>query len=853
MVVNHPPFPGSTTFSDFIAATDAIGTGVVFLDTWEQTFTGGGIYYLWSYLSDPPVRGYNYDSAAVSIHYNVTQSHPILNPFGPGDIVVLENSTFWHDHAWFDLYAGQNGTVIAQAGTSTAGNLGQGIAVDNRVNNRHVLLSLHGASSFVTPNDWSPEGIDIFLNAVDWAKGTPCSPFLAADFGLEVNPPVGLWSETFQVSIRARNVGSAAGNYTATLYVDDWLETQQTVSLLSGETKVVTLNVTRDPVGTYRVSVGPHTTTFRVRPPTVTIQAADLNGTALPGGTILVGLGNSLVDMGGTDGNGTLIFDSPAGSHGQYWVVLQAYDIGTEGLHYFLAENLSVENDLVVSFLPMANATARLDATMEGVVAGQEGVVYLRRIDMPPALAEAFPFGAGPILVDPAAYAVRARTTVSTLQSTWEFHAATVTIDLATLPAATFRFGGPLKLNVSWSQAGSAASIDWSIHDAYQNGLVSVVQRRVGILALEDTISHLPFLSLWDAQGVLLSSGFVDWTQRPADVTLAPGQTLAFVHVDLETGGYPFENTFVLEVEVVDGQGRVLPPVTTTPETSLEIRGSVLRSGAAIPINLSINGLPVDVGPNGTFSETLNLTEGINAFAIVAQDLAGHESSETFVIQSKPNVLLAVNPMPALTAVPTLTIQGVVESGATLSVNGLEPPVQADGSFSVTLELSEGLNTIVIAAVDYLGTRKEIVREVVLDTLPPEIRILTPSPGHVTRDETLRVAGETEGGASLTINDVPVAIENGTFAYTVSLGEGDNLFVLRAVDEVGNGAEMTLLVHREPLLVGVPLSLLWLTLPMGAVAGVAAFALLFLWRRRRARVAKRPEGRGEGDRVKGKE
>lgn len=845
VVVNHPPFPGTTTFNDFIAATDTVGTGVVFLDTWQHTFTGGGIYYLWSYLSDPPIRGYSYDTAATQVRYNVTQSHPILGSSGPGDLIVLENRTYWHDNAWFDLYTGENGTVIAQAATDSAGDLGQGIAVDNRANNRHVLLSLHGASFYVTPNDWTPEGTDVFLNAVDWAKGTPCSSFLAADFDLAVNPPEGLWSETFQVSIRAKNVGTGTGNYTASLYVDGFLAGQQTTSLLSGETKVVTLSVSRDPVGTYVVSVGPHTTTFRVRPPTVTVQATDLDGTSIAGGTVLVGLGNSLVDMGGTDENGSLTFDSPTGSHGQYWVVLQAQKVGTGGPHYFLAENLSVEDDLAVSFLPTANSTSRLNVAMEGVVAGQEGVVYVRRTDMPSAFSEAFPYEPGPILVDPAAYEVRARTMVSTLQSTWEIQTATATLDLVALPTATFRFGGPLELNVSWSQVGSSASIDWSIRDASQNSLVGVVERRVGILAPENATSHLPFLSLWDAQGVLLSAGFVDWTQRPADVTLAPGQTLAFVHVDLETGGYPFENTFVLETEVLDTKGRVLPPVAATPDTSIEIRGSVLRSGLAIPVNLTVNGLAVAVGPNGTFSAILNLTEGMNTLAIVARDLAGHESSETFVILSKPNVLLSVSPLPALTTVPTLTIQGVVESGATLRVNGLEPPVGADGAFSVTLELSEGLNTIVVSAVDYLGTQKEIVREVILDTLPPEIRIITPSPGYVTRDESLLIAGETEEGAILTINDVPVAIEGGAFAYTANLSDGENLFLVRATDGAGNNAEMTLLVHREPLLVGVPLSTLWLALPIGGATGVAAFALLFLWRRWRARGAKEPEPAGE--------
>lgn len=88
VVVNHPYFPGSTTFNDLIAAAGAAGTGVV-LDTWEHTFTGGGIYYLWYRLSD-----HGYDSSSDRVYYKVNVSHPILGSAGPGDVIALENSVY---------------------------------------------------------------------------------------------------------------------------------------------------------------------------------------------------------------------------------------------------------------------------------------------------------------------------------------------------------------------------------------------------------------------------------------------------------------------------------------------------------------------------------------------------------------------------------------------------------------------------------------------------------------------------------------------------------------------------------------------------------------------------------------
>ncbi|MEE9197136.1 MAG: S8 family serine peptidase, partial [bacterium] len=388
VVVNHPFFPGTTTFNDFLSATDAAGTGVVFLDTWEHTFTGGGIYYLWNYLSDPATRGYADDWTANHLYYRVSQSHPILDPHGVGDVVILEDSTAYHDHAWFDQYSGENGTVLAQAGIDPQGDLGPGIAVDERANNCHVLLSLHGASNYIGPDDWTADGTDIFLNAVNWSKASSVPTALPVDFDLRVDPPVGLWSETFQVSIQAKNVGSATGNYTARLYVDGWLEATQTVSLTSGETQAVAFNVARDPVSTYAVTIGPHATTFRIRAPRVTVQAEDVDGSPLAGSRVAVGLGSAVLEMGITGPNGSTSFDSPSGSHGLYWIVLQAYDVGTGGMQYFLTQEVFVEDDIVVAYQPTTNATATLNLQMESVAAGQQATIYLRRDAMPESLGD---------------------------------------------------------------------------------------------------------------------------------------------------------------------------------------------------------------------------------------------------------------------------------------------------------------------------------------------------------------------------------------------------------------------------------------------------------------------------------
>ncbi len=827
VVANHE-YVYSTDLDDFLTATDAAGTGVIFLDTWEHTWYYGGIYNLWLWRSDPGSRSYGYDASFASLHYNVTQAHPVLAGYNPGDVVTFENSTTWHDYAWFDAYAGENGTVIANAGSDVDGDWGPGIAVDNRSNNRHVLLSLHGASNYVTPRDWTDAAADVFRNAVEWTKGPGCSAALPVDFDLTVTPSEGLWYDTFQVSIQAVNTGSGAGNYTASLYVDGWLEQEQTVALASGEQTSVTFDVTRDPVGTYRVSIGPHEGSFRVRAPVVTVEARDVAGDDLSNATVTVGLGTSILTMGATGSQGDLAFDSPAGSHGQYWVVLQAEDVGGPGDHYFLAQEVFIEDDTVVSFAPTANDTALLELEMEEVAAGQAGSAYLRHTSMPTSYVGAYGFHEGGVRVNRASYSLRAQATVHTLQSTWAFDTTDSVVDLTAAPAGVFRWGGTLETGATWTQMGASVAVEWSITDGYGNELESITQTRFGTLEAGETTVHEPFLSLWSEQGALLASGYVAWDQRPANATVPDDEDVVYVQVDVDTGLYPLANTFTLEVHVRDGEGE-LASVDATADTQVKVTGSALLAGTPVPVSAWVSGQPVAVESNGSFAQTVNVTNGLNTLNVTARDVAGNVEEVVYVLVSKPDIALRVNPLPTLVNVSTLEVEGMVEADAVLTVNGAGVQPDPEGFFAVTLELAEGPNDIVVAAVDYLDNRKEIAHQVVLDTVPPEVLVQAPNAGERTYDTHVTLVGRTEPTATLRINDEVVALDGGDFVHEAPLQTGTNTFFFEVADEAGNVRRTSLTVYREAFTLGAPASLFAYIIP--AVAG-AAVGGTYLWMRR---------------------
>lgn len=69
-------------------------------------------------------------------------------------------------------YEGEGRQVIALAGRIGEGRFhGPGIGVQERDNNRHVLLSAHAGNISTGPSLWSAESEQIFWNAIDW--GTP--------------------------------------------------------------------------------------------------------------------------------------------------------------------------------------------------------------------------------------------------------------------------------------------------------------------------------------------------------------------------------------------------------------------------------------------------------------------------------------------------------------------------------------------------------------------------------------------------------------------------------------------------------------------------------------------------------
>lgn len=152
-------------------------------------------------------------------------------------------------------------------------------------------------------------------------------------------------------------------------------------------------------------------------------------------------------------------------------------------------------------------------------------------------------------------------------------------------------------------------------------------------------------------------------------------------------------------------------PVTITNQAQLDLSGFAESDSRVL---LVINGgqLPeMFASSEGTFAQTITLTEGENSISAFSVDVAENVSqpSRTFIV-----VLDTVAPEILLEGVePEMTIEGrdnkifrlvgLTKPESKVTINDRFLFARADGSFQYDISLNEGENTIAIEVVDKAG------------------------------------------------------------------------------------------------------------------------------------------------------
>jgi hypothetical protein len=242
----------------------------------------------------------------------------------------------------------------------------------------------------------------------------------------------------------------------------------------------------------------------------------------------------------------------------------------------------------------------------------------------------------------------------------------------------------------------------------------------------------------------------------------------------------------------------------------------------------------VAVASNLTFTSTFTLTEGQNTITLEAIDRATNSGLATVpvTLDTVPPVVTITVPVAGLlTKTAQVTVSGTVsEENTTVTVNGAQAAV-TNSTFTSTLTLAEGRNTINVKAVDRATNAGSASINVTLDSVAPAPPTLT-SRKTPTNIAAISVSGAAEANSTVQISSAGAIIGTVTAdaqgSFTLpnhTLAEGDNIFTATATDAAGNeslpSAPLNIVLDTKPpgITVTAPMESQFFSAPQVTVSG----------------------------------
>ena len=240
---------------------------------------------------------------------------------------------------------------------------------------------------------------------------------------------------------------------------------------------------------------------------------------------------------------------------------------------------------------------------------------------------------------------------------------------------------------------------------------------------------------------------------------------------------------------------RVLALEITSPEDNAEVTESpILVSGTVSDpmATVKVNDREITVADDGTFSAFVELDYVKNTITVSATVDSQPPVTKTVTV-SRVLVLELTSPRYVVEATNSqATITGIVSPpSATVTVNGQEATVTRDGSFTITVQLAYGTNTIVVSATDPVTKTVTIVRLLTLELTSPQ------NNEEVSESQIIVSGIVSDSLVSVTVNDNEVEVaQDGTFSTTVELDYGENTIVVNATAEGEEPVTRTVTITR---------------------------------------------------------
>lgn len=237
-----------------------------------------------------------------------------------------------------------------------------------------------------------------------------------------------------------------------------------------------------------------------------------------------------------------------------------------------------------------------------------------------------------------------------------------------------------------------------------------------------------------------------------------------------------------------------------TVSDSIEVTGTASDAGGGIS-GVTVNGVVATL--NGeAFTATVPLSSGQNTITATATDTVGNTAQDTVTVAratSGPSLVITSPVDGSATNVQTISVTGTVSDSvstvSSVTVNGVQATITG-GTFSASVTLSNGQNTITVVAGNAVGLNTTETVTVTLDTDNPVLNVASPADGAILSSNTVPVSGTatdaTSGIASLAVNGATVPVgTDGSFSANVAMPDGAGSITVTATDRAGNTTQIT--------------------------------------------------------------
>ena len=291
-------------------------------------------------------------------------------------------------------------------------------------------------------------------------------------------------------------------------------------------------------------------------------------------------------------------------------------------------------------------------------------------------------------------------------------------------------------------------------------------------------------------------------------ITLATDGTFSTGNTALNEGDNSF--TFIAtdaagnntEISITITRDSVTPVITitdpvdglVTSNTEQGFSGSVSEAAS-----LAFNGITIPLSPDNSFTiAPIPLNAGANSFTFIATD-AANNSSQVIVTVTRdtvgPTITLSSPANNTLTTNDSINVRGSISELASITINGAPIALAGDLSFSASVALNEGSNTLTILAIDNAGNSGQAIITVIRDSAVPNVPVASLINRSTAQNGIISLQGNAnsvEAGITVRITNprtdesvTATANNDGSFSAQIS-GENDDTLSILTIDAAGN-------------------------------------------------------------------